>query len=166
MSRRRPDPRRGTPPPPRRSAIGFRPLPAGGYELTHPPCAELVMPDYEEAMILLDEGDDEEATEALRYALGACRDSLWLHVALGRIALTRRNDPELARGHFGYAFELVEAGLPRDFDGYLPRSHPANMPLYETIDGLAACYEALGQHRDARALRDRAALWSTPPAKK
>lgn len=124
------------------------------------------MPDYEEAMILLDEGDDEEAVEALRYALEACRDSLWLHVALGKIALTRRNDPELARGHYGYAFELIEAGLPRDFDGPLPRSHPPNMPCYEAMEGLAACYEALGQHRDARSLRDLADRWAGPPSPK
>ena len=63
----------------------------------------------------------------------------------GGSPLPSSSDPSLARGHFGYAFELVERALPRDFAGRLPRDRPANRPFYEAIDGLVECLEALGQ---------------------
>ncbi len=70
--------------------------------------------DYEEGIEFWKAGDTEAARDALRYALQGCGDNLWVHVALGRIALQDDNDPTLARGHFGYAYELAErpaAGL-------------------------------------------------------
>jgi hypothetical protein len=79
-------------------------------------------------------------------------------VALGRIALDEARDPALARGHFGYAIELVERALPAEFSGRLPRDRPTNQPFYEAIGGMIECFEALGKHRDSaglRALRDR-----------
>ena len=114
--------------------------------------------DYEEGMELWKEGDPESARDALRYALSACHENLWVHVALGRIALAEFRDPTLARGHFGYAFELGERAIPRDFTGRLAPERPANRPFFEAIEGLVECLEALGQQRDCaglRALRDR-----------
>ncbi len=114
--------------------------------------------DYKEGLEIWKAGDPEGARDALRYALGACHDNLWVHVALGQIALEDFRDPTLARGHFGYAVELAEPRLPRGFTGRLPRERPSNRPFYEAIAGLALCLEALGRARDAaklRALGDR-----------
>ena len=72
-------------------------------------------------MELWKEGDPESARDALRYALQGCGDNLWVHVALGRIALEEFRDPSLARGHFGYAYELAERAFPPGFRGRLPR---------------------------------------------
>ena len=83
--------------------------------------------------------------------LQGCRDNLWVHAALGRIALESSNDPTLAKGHFGYAFELARKALPPDFAGKLPRDRAANRPFYDAIDGLIACHEALGRRRTRRA---------------
>src|SRR3954447_9256659 len=76
------------------------------FELVHPRCVAEAELDYQEGLELWKAGDPEEARDALRYALGACRDNLWVHVTLGKIALREFKDPALARGHFGYAFEL------------------------------------------------------------
>jgi len=138
--------------------IGLYRLERGDFELVHPRKVEETREDYEEGIELWKEGDPESARDALRYALSACHANLWVHVALGRIALSEFKDPSLARGHFGYAFELVERSLPRDFAGPLPRDRPANRPFYEAIDGLIECLTALGQNRDCaglRALADR-----------
>ena len=70
----------------------------------------------------------------------------------------------LARGHFGYAFELAERAMPGDFAGRLPREHPSNRPLYDAVDGLIACHEALGAAELAGELRRRLAGWSRPVA--
>jgi hypothetical protein len=124
----------------------------------HPRKVEEVREDYEEGLELWKEGDPESARDALRYALSAVHENLWVHAALGRIALLDFRDPALARGHFGYAFELALRALPRDFVGRLAPETPANRPFYEAIDGLVECLSALGREQDVaplRALRDR-----------
>jgi hypothetical protein len=113
-------------------------------------------PDFEEGIALWREGDVEAARDALRFALQGCGDNLWVHVALGRIALEAFRDPSLARGHFGYAFELAQRALPAGFSGRLPPARPANRPFYDAIDGLATCYDALGKPDEAARLRDLA----------
>ena len=87
-----------------------------------------------EGIEIWEAGDPEGARDALRYALGGCGDNLWVHVALGKIALEAFNDPELARGHFGYAFELANRALPRDFRGRLSRSNAKNAPIFDSVD--------------------------------
>jgi hypothetical protein len=116
--------------------------------------------DYQEGIELWQAGEPDEARDALRYALQGCGDNIWVHVALGRIALEESNDPTLARGHFGYGFELVMKALPPNFQGRLPRGRAANRPFFDAIDGLIACHEALGQHAEAADLRRRAARWA------
>ncbi len=133
------------------------------FELVHPRGVKETELDYEEGIELWKAGDPESARDALRYALSACHDNIWVHVALGQIALVEFRDPALARGHFGYAFELARRALPQGFKGRLPRDRPNNRPFYEAIDGLAQCLEALGGHADSKDLRAlRARLASGP----
>ncbi len=110
-------------------------------------------PDYEEGMELWKAGDPESARDALRYALSECGDNLWIHTALGRIALEEFHDPSLARGHFGYTVQLVRKALPPQFAGRLPAHRPNNRPFFEAVNGLLRCLEELGQHDDCRNLR-------------
>lgn len=140
-----------------KSSLGVRSIGGENFELVHPQCIEYRELDYEEGMEIWREGEPEEARDALRYALEGCTDNLWIHVALGRIALETSRDAQLARGHFGYAVELVEAALPPGFRGRLPRDRAVNRPFYEAVEGLAACYEALKQPREAAAVRALAA---------
>jgi hypothetical protein len=106
--------------------------------------------DYVDGIELWRAGDPEAARDALRYALQGCGDNLWVHVALGRIAFDEFRDPTLARGHFGYAFELAQAAIPRDFSGRLPRERVPNRPFYDAVAGLSECYQALGKETEAR----------------
>jgi len=128
------------------------------FELSQPRGVEEAELDYQEGIELWKAGDPESARDALRYALSAYHDNIWAHVALGQIALDEFRDPTLARGHFGYAFDLVHRALPTGFSGRLPRDRPNNRPFYEAIDGLVRCLEALGRNGECaglRALRDR-----------
>jgi len=129
------------------------------FALDHPKCIHEMELDYEEGIELRREGDPEGARDALRFALQGCGDNMWVHCALGWIALEDFNDPSLARGHFGYGFELALKAIPRDFDGRLPREHTANRPLYDAIDGLILCYEKLGRPDHAEELREVAGRW-------
>jgi hypothetical protein len=142
--------------------LGLRRVDGDIFELVHPPCVDQRRPDYEEGLDLWRAGDPDEARDALRYALDGCGDNLWIHVALGRLALEHSRDATLARGHFGYAYELARRAIPRDFGGRLPRDRDANRVAYEAIDGLIACYEALGRLRDAAELKALAASWQGP----
>jgi hypothetical protein len=143
--------------------IGLLRLAEGEFELIHPKKVDETREDYEEGMELWKEGDPESARDALRYALSACHANLWAHVALGRIALADFRDPTLARGHFGYAFELGQRALPRDFSGRLAPERPANQPFYEALDGLAECLKALGKQGDCESLRALRARLSGSP---
>jgi hypothetical protein len=145
--------KRGGKRPSRRGGLVLRPVSGGDFELEHPRCVAERELDYAEGIELWKAGDPEAARDALRYALDGCGDNLWVHVALGRMALDVFRDPALARGHFGYAVELVERVLPQQFQGRLPRERPANRPFFEALAGLAVCYETLGNRAQANELR-------------
>ena len=104
--------------------IGLTRIGGDDFELVHPAAVKETELDFEEGIELWKAGDPESARDALRYALSACHDNIWAHVALGQIALVEFRDPALARGHFGYAFELAHRALPQGFKGRLPRHRP------------------------------------------
>ena len=139
--------------PKRHGSIRLRPIGGNQFELDHHPCVRETELDYQEGMDLWKAGDPEAARDALRYALAACRDNLYVHAALGRIALEEFRDPALARGHFGYAVELGRKAIPPGFSGILPPHRDANRPFYDAIDGLIQSLEALGRRGDAAELR-------------
>jgi hypothetical protein len=153
----------GGSPPQSRSSITIRPIGRDEFELAHPRCVEDRELDYEEAIEILDAGEPDVAREVLIDALEGCGDNLWIHAALGRIALEGMRNPSLARGHYGYVLELVERALPPGFRGRLPRSLPANRPLFEAAEGLAASLEALGTPAEASEVRAKAARWAGHP---
>jgi hypothetical protein len=182
--RRPPDKRRGGPGPRRSSKsvprsrraprpegarsshgpIGLTRISGEDFELVHPRAVKEMELDYEEGVELWKAGDPESARDALRYALSACHDNIWAHVALGQIALVEFRDPALARGHFGYAFELAHRALPHGFQGRLPRDRPTNRPFFDAIDGLAQSLEALGRHGDSKSLKALGARLASGPA--
>jgi hypothetical protein len=133
--------------------LAVREAGGGTFELVHPACVLEREDDYEEALEAWQAGEPDEAREMLRYALEGCGDNLWVHVALGRLALEVDRDPTLARGHFGYAFALARRALPPGFAGRLPMDRPANRPVFGAIDGLIACAEAQGRRDEVEELR-------------
>jgi hypothetical protein len=160
--RRRPKgPSRPTGPTGGRGPIRVRRTGGENFEFIHPRGVLDAELDYEEGIELWKAGDPESARDALRYALSAYHDNIWIHVALGQIALDEFHDPALARGHFGYAFELAHRALPQGFKGRLPRDRPSNRPFFEAIDGLIQSLEALGRSADVESLRAFAARLSS-----
>lgn len=127
----------------------------GDYLIAQSSRAEELEPDYWEGIELWEAGEPEDAEDALRFVLAACGDHLEAHVALGKIALRERNDARLARGHFGYAFELVERALGGGFRGRLPRDRAGNVPYFEAGEGLATCYDKLDRPAEAAWVRSR-----------
>ncbi len=146
--------------PEKSGGLRLRRMESGEFELDHPPCIYELEPDYEEGMELWKAGEPEEARDSLRFALQGCGDNMYVHVALGGLALEIDRDANLARGHFGYAFELAERTLPRGFAGTISRNAPPNRPLYEAVEGLIQCYRSLGQPAEAERLESEARRWS------
>ena len=90
-------------------------------------------------------GETEIAHDELVWLLSECPDFLEAHLHLGLLAL-EADDPKLARGHFGRAYELglraIEAaGNPRP----LPYTRGGNKAFFEAAKGLVHCLVATGR---------------------
>jgi hypothetical protein len=102
--------------------------------------------DLDEVREMIRAGEREIAVDELRWLLDGCSDYLEAHQFLGELALALDHDVELARGHFGLAFQLGEQALRRAGD---PRPvlyrEPANRAFFECGRHLAACLVELGK---------------------
>ena len=120
------------------------------WEFAHPRCARRRREDIEEVEAMVEAGETEVARDELVWLLSECPDFLAAHVHLGLLALGA-DDPRLARGHFGRAYELgiraIEAaGNPRP----LPYALAGNGPFFEAAKGLVHCLVATGRLPMAR----------------
>jgi len=115
------------------------------WEVVQPRCARKRREDIEEVEAMVEAGETEIARDELVWLLSECPDFLEAHVHLGLIAL-EEEDPKLARGHFGRAYELClrameAAGNPRP----LPYALAGNKPLHEAAKGLVHCLLETGK---------------------
>lgn len=135
-----------------KSSIGARRAePAGPWLLTHPKCVAERAEDLAEVREMIEAGESAIAEDELRYLLSGCPDFIEAHALCGELAAAgERGDVELARGHFGYAFQLGEKAInAAGCRGPLPGAEPANAPWYDAALGLAWCFEKLGRSADA-----------------
>ena len=94
---------------------------------------------------MIEGGEAEIARDELLWLLNGCSDCLLAHKMLGEMALAD-HDLRLARGHFGYAFEIGSKALDRaGAKGNLPYRLPANQAFFEAGKGLAYCLRELGK---------------------
>lgn len=134
------------------------------WEFVHPRCARKRRDDIEEVEAMVAAGETEIARDELVWLLSECPDFLEAHLHLGLIAL-EDDDPKLARGHFGRAYELglrafEAAGSPRP----LPYALAGNKPFFEAAKGLVHCLVATGRLAVAQDVVRRAtALDPTDP---
>lgn len=90
--------------------------------------------------------ETEVARDELQWLLSGCSDSIDAHYLLGLIAVDAAGDWQLARAHFGYAYQLglrawQRAGSPTP----VPYSLPANRGFHESGSALARCLHKLGK---------------------
>ena len=127
-------------------AVVRREAPGGAtWEIVQPRCARKRLDDIAEVEAMVEVGETEIARDELVWLLSECPDFLEAHVQLGLIAL-EEDDPKLARGHFGRAYELclkavAAAGTPRP----LPYALAGNKPLHEAAKGLVHCLLETGR---------------------
>lgn len=120
------------------------------FELVFPRAVKEREPDMEEVRAMLDAGEIDVAIDELRWLLGGCDVLLEAHKLLGEAAMAD-GDMELARSHFGCAYELGLGALPKGgLRGQLPYSRRSNRDFFESGKGLAWCLSQLGEAKLAR----------------
>ncbi len=137
-----------------------------GWEFVHPRGAIERADDLEEVRAMIEAGEIEIALDELRYLLSGCSDFIEAHALLGEIAAQGEADLELARGHFGYGFQLGERAIDiNQCPGPLPGSERANAPWYDAAFGLVWCFEKQGKGTTAdRIAAVACGMDSTDPA--
>ncbi len=140
----------------RGSSLKLRPADqAWEFELVHPPCAIERADDLEEVHQMIDAGEADVAIDELRWLLSGCADFVEAHQLLGELALAD-GDAQLARAHFGYAFDIGLAALPSEaWKGALPFRLPGNRSFLTATKGLALCLHEIGQSDRAREVGKR-----------
>ncbi len=142
----------------RAAAISVRQLPDGAWTLVHPRCAAERQDDLEEVEAMIEVAEHEIARDELRWLLDGCTDNLAAHELLGEIALAEQ-DFRLARGHFGYAFDIAAKAIrAAAIDGKVPSPFSfalaANQSFYAAGKGLVFCLLQLEKRDMAVAVVD------------
>jgi hypothetical protein len=119
------------------------------FALQAPVCAQDRQEDLDEVHAMIAAGELEIARDELLYLVSDCRGFLEAHNRLGELALEEA-DLSLARGHFGFAFEIGIESLPKGFRGVLPSTTDYNTPFFLAGRGLARCLIARGQKAEGR----------------
>jgi hypothetical protein len=114
-----------------------------------PICAVDRREDLDEVHTMIAGGELEIARDELLYLVGDCRGFLEAHNLLGELAL-EEEDLALARGHFGFAYEIGLDSLPKGFRGILPANRDYNKPFFLAGRGLARCLIARGKRAEGR----------------
>jgi hypothetical protein len=112
-----------------------------------PICAVDRKEDLEEVHQMIAGGEAEIARDELLYLVSDCRAFLEAHNLLGELAL-EENELALARGHFGFAYEIGLDSLPKGFRGLLPANIDYNQPFFLAGQGLARCLIARGKRSE------------------
>lgn len=141
--------------PPRASAgkgsalLRLRQVDGGRFALLSPPCALERAEDLVEVREMIGGGELEIARDELLYLVADCRAFLEAHTLLGELAL-EEGEIALARGHFGFAYEVGLDSLPPGFQGQLPAKSGCNAAFLFAGRGLARCLIARGNADEAR----------------
>jgi hypothetical protein len=126
------------------------------FALQAPVCAQDRQEDLDEVHAMIAAGELEIARDELLYLVSDCRGFLEAHNRLGELAL-EEGDLALARGHFGFAFEIGIESLPKGFRGVLPSTIDYNAPFFLAGRGLARCLIARGQKAEGRKVLEQLA---------
>jgi len=116
-----------------------------GWELVHPRCAKARAEDIEEVQKMIAAGEMDVARDELRWLLDECHDFIEAHLLLGDLAVAE-NDLKLARGHYGYAYQLGLRAIEQTTDAtHLSANTPANRPFFHAGKCLVQCLLKMGK---------------------
>lgn len=132
-----------------RAKLGLQKVGKGQFVFVPPDVVEERLVDLDEVRQMMAGDELEIARDELLYLVSDCRAFLDAHNLLAELAL-EENDIKLARGHFGFAYEIGLESLPTGFNGRLPAKQGYNPQFHHAGRGLARCLIALGQPADGR----------------
>jgi len=138
--------------PPRQPEIAclqLRKLDGNRFAFQPPVCARDRNEDLEEVREMVAAKELDIARDELLYLVSDCRGFLEAHNLLGELALEDK-DLSLARGHFGFAYEIGLDSLPKGFAGVLPAGIDYNRAFFLAGRGLARCLIAGGKRAEGR----------------
>ena len=114
------------------------------WMLDHPRCVRQRAEDLEEVRTMIENGETDVAIDELRWLVDGCREFIDAHRMLGELVLSADDDVALARGHYGFAYQLGLTALRRARNPTpLPYRLPANQAFFEAGKGLAWCLNKL-----------------------
>jgi tetratricopeptide (TPR) repeat protein len=129
----------------KKSSLRIRRVSEHAWELLHPRCATARREDIEEVHKMIAAGETEIACDELRWLLDECHDFIKAHALLGDLAFAE-NDLKLARGHYGYAYQLGLRVIEQSSDiTRLPANLAANEPFFHAGQGLIRCLAKMGK---------------------
>ena len=131
------------------SLLTVRRLEGNRYALVPPECAVDRELDLEEVQTMMSRGEADIARDELLYLVADCRGFLEAHNLLAEVALEEEDIP-VARGHFGFGYEMGLAALPPGFKGELPANQGYNPHFFLAGRGLARCLIAKGELKEGR----------------
>lgn len=134
--------------------LQLRRIDGNRFALQPPVCAVDRAEDLDEVRNMIAGGELEIARDELLYLVSDCRGFLDAHNLLGELAL-EENDISLARGHFGFAYEIGLDSLPAGFRGILPAARDYNRPFFLAGRGVARCLIARGQRAEGREVLEK-----------
>jgi hypothetical protein len=117
-----------------------------GWALVHPPCVRDAAEDLDEVRAMIAAGETDIAVDELRWLVSSCAEMIEAHFLLGKLAAETAGDLPLARGHFGFGYQVGAKALERAGNpAPLMALHPANRPFFDAGRGLAWCLNELGK---------------------
>jgi hypothetical protein len=129
----------------RKRSIRVRAVSEDAWEFVHPRCATARREDIEEVRIMIAAGETDVARDELRWLLDECHDFIEAHALLGDLAFAE-NDFKLARGHYGYAYQLGLRAIEQTKDvARVSGDNPANKPFFHGGQGLVRSLAKMGK---------------------
>ncbi len=156
---KRKDVRKGKPnpssaPPRHATEVTVRRRPDGTWELQHPRCAVEREDDLRDVEAMIAAGEHDIARDELRWLLEGCSDNIAAHELLGELAM-QAEDLSLARGHFGYAYQIGMKAIRRAGSPVpIPFEHAANQTFFSAGKGLVYCLVTLDKREMAAEVVD------------
>jgi hypothetical protein len=124
-------------------AVKVKQQKSGEWTFVQPRCVRERELDLEDVEAMLDAEEVEIARDELRWLLEGCPDNIAIHYWLRDLAM-REQDVKLARGHYGYAYEIGHRALRREnFPTPLPAAHEENELWFAAAKQLAWCLKLL-----------------------